>query len=237
MGCFDLRPLMECQVAKSDVECLTEVADDLRSLYSEFGLRHRRVSLVWVGWTPDVDGDGVVSTQPVIRQGMSPDEIIEAIAEVDLDEEVVGVGRPVLLAEIELLPTPLVGSLAGISKDMDAMGLTERGGLVVSQISMRYSEDFLMGVIDPFRSEDPNLPDALRPGIDFWWEIQENRPAGFISPGYLGCTDAIHTRRQPRRRFHVSGTPEREPDRFQWSVELTRADGERGRDGEIDVVG
>lgn len=230
------RPLPDHAVACSLVESLTSTADDLRQLYTDFGLRHRRVWLVWIGWTPDVDGDGMISNEPVVTVGMSPDERIEAIAEVDLEPEVVGVGRPVLLQELEILPTPLVGSLNAVAKDFDAVGLTERGGISVAQISNRFSEDLLMGLVDPFRVSDQ--PDSLIPGVDFFWEIQENRPAGFVSPGSLGCPDGTQERRSPRRRFHVSGTPERETDRFQWVVNLSRADGERGREGEIeDVVG
>ena len=34
----------------------------------------------------------------------------------------------------------------------------------------------------------------------------------------------------------MTQTPEREPGAFQWTVGLTRADGERSRDGFVDAI-
>jgi hypothetical protein len=169
------------------------------------------VFLVWIGWTADEDGDGVVQE----------DELL-------LDDEMVGVGRPVLLREIEILPTPDV-DLAGISETTDSTGLAERGGLSVSQISQTFTEDVLLGLLPEFR--DAEKPETLKPGITFFWELQENRPAGF----QLGCQDSADLRSR-RRRFHVSGVPARRARSFEWTVNLTRAHGERGREGEVEVV-
>lgn len=213
-------------------EQLIGAADSIRQIATEFGLRNKRVFLVWIGWTADVDGDGVVSSVPVVREGAPPEALIEAVAEADLDPDVVGVGRSIVLCEVELLPTPLVSSLNGVGKDQDSVGLTERGGVQVSQISARYSEDLLMGLVEPFR--DPEKPDNFRPAIEFFWEIREDRPAGFVAPGYSIDPAARQELLPVRRRFHVSSTPEREPSAFQWIVNLNRADGERTRSGEVE---
>ena len=222
MGCGSNNPF-----GATLVDSLTPLADDLRSLYAEFGLRPYRVVLVWVGW-----GTGPADQEPVIREGMPPDQVIEAISNVDLDPDVVGVGVPTLLCELELSPRPLVESPSGVRKDQDSVGLTERGGLTVTQISARYSEDLLMGLVDPLR--DPEKPDNFRPGIEFWWEIREERAAGFVAPGYMIDPAARQSLAPPRRRFHVSAVPKREPGNFQWVVSLNRADGERMRSGQLE---
>lgn len=197
-------------------ECLVETADCIRQLYTDFGLRPYRVKLVWIGWTADEDDDGMIQGD-----------------EVCLDDDMVGVGRSILLTEMEILPTPRVSELTGIAKDQDAVGLTERGGITVDQISSRFTEDILMGLLFEYRDE--SRPDTLKPGIEFFWEVQNHTPARFVTPGYEGC-DRLTDRRQPRRRFHVSSTPHLSADGFQWTVSLVRADGERDRDGLVEAV-
>ena len=91
-----------------------------------------------------------------------------------------------------------------------------------------------MGLITPFRDEES--PDALKPGISFFWELQQNRPGRYVSPGFAGC-ESPQEQRQPRRRFHVAATPHLDGPGFQWTVSLKRADGERGREGQVEVVG
>lgn len=233
----------------SFIDGLVPMVDELRGIADEFGVRPYRTFLVWIGWTPDVDGDGIRSMirAPSELDLGTPEEMLESFSEHDLDEEVVGVGRPVLLRELELLPRPLV-TFGGLMKSQDPVGLTERGGASVTRISMRYSEDLLMGLVAPFR--DPERPDCIRPGIDFFWEVQEDPSGGSGGSGAYGCgCFGGYVRRSsggfgtapeappPRRRFHVSGTPVRTPDAFQWTLGLTRADGERGRSGNLDEVG
>ncbi len=228
----NLRSLLDHEVPKTDAECLIGIVDESRQLLTDFGLRPYRVFLVWIGWTADEDGDGRISSEPLVRDADQTD--LTAFSEADLEDEVVGVGRPVVLREDEILPTPLVSSLTGIGKEQDALGLTERGSETVSQISARLSEDLLMGLVEPFL--DPDRPGTLKRGVEFFWEIQQNRAAGHVSPGSFGIEDP-QERRQPRRRFHVSGTPGLDQPGFQWEVTLARADGERGREGEVEVIG
>lgn len=218
------------------LDSLIGTVDDARSVLDDLGLRPYRVFLVWMGWTADENADGMVNTyRDAYDQDLgTPEEFIEALAESDLEDELVGVGRPVLLREVELLPRPLV-SLGGVGKMQDSMGLTERGGAGVTRISMKYSEDFLMGLVAPFR--DPEHPDSIRKGIDFFWEVRDERECGFVPPGHFADPTARQELPPPRRRFHVSGTPTRQPDAFQWSIGLTRADGERARGGSVDEVG
>lgn len=201
----NLRALRDHEVAQSDAECFVSLVDDLRQLKTEFGLRAYRVFLVWVEWSR-----------------VDPYE----------DDDEPGAGTPNLLEEIELLPVPDVSSLGGLGEDYDASGLTERGGVTVSEISASYSEDVLRGLHPNFI--DPEHPGTLRDGVEFWYEIQEMRPAGYRAPQGTagGCIPS--PQRPPRRRFHLSGVPNRDPGRYQWSMTLVRADGERTRDGELD---
>lgn len=212
-----IRPLRDHEIKTTLASCLVDVADCTRQLYTDFGLRPYRVFLVWIGWTADENDDGMLQDE-----------------ELCLEDNMVGVGRPVVLADVELVPTPLVGDLTAVAKTQDVTGLTERGGVGVSQISASMSEDVLMGLITPFR--DPDNPDTLLPGIEFFWEVQQDRPAGFALQNTQGC-DFPTELKQPRRRFHVSGTPSLDQGAFEWSVALVRADGERGRGGDVEAVG
>jgi hypothetical protein len=221
--------LADWEVSRTLAEDLVDVADCIRELYTDFGLRPYRVFLVWMGWTADEDDDGVVSGP---ERDLLPPELAARAMSLLPNLVEVGVGRPVLLFEKELLPTPSVEP-AGISHQLDVTGDTEMGSILVTQISPRCSEDELMGLADPFR--DPARPDTLRAGIDFFYEVRENRPAGFVSPGY----EAFEPRqelRPVRRRFRVNQAPSRDADAFQWSLGLDRADGERGRDGQTSAM-
>ena len=211
-----IRSLRPVEVGRTLAEDLVGVADDVRALYTEFGLRPYRVWLVWVAWRQDENADGVID---------------DGEDRIDVDER--GAGRPELLAEIELLPTPRVGPLSGVRQDLDAVGLTERGGLTLDQVSPSYAEDLLMGLLEEFR--DPARPNQLKAGISFFYEVQENRQAGHSNWGTAGG-EMPASRRPPRRKFVPAGTPTRSADGFQWSFDLVRADGERGREGEIGEV-
>lgn len=203
-------PLPPGKVGRTLADSLIGVADSIRQNYTDFGLRPYRVFLVWIQWKP---------------------EAVVIDDQLDLGE--VGAGKPTLMREIEILPTPRV-EYGGIGKDFDAVGTTERGAIGVSEISERYSEDQLTGLLAEFR--DPAYPDTLGQGIDFFWEIREERPAQGLGPPQPLC-DSTGPLPPARRRFHVSGVPVRQPDRFQWFVSLIRADGERSRTGSIDVTG
>ncbi len=102
---LNLRPLRDHEVAKTQVDCLIETVDDARQLLTDFGLRPYRVFLVWIGWTADENADGRIGSSEadaVIRTDDQTD--LTAFTEGDLEDEVEGVGRPVLRREIELLP-------------------------------------------------------------------------------------------------------------------------------------
>lgn len=213
-----IRPLTDFQAERTLAENLVPVADGIRQLATDFGLRPYRVFLVWIGYTADENADGLLD---VDEQGVSA------------DDATVGAGRPYVIAELELLPTPRVGPLGGVRQSLEVVGLTEVGGVMLDQISPSYTEDILMGLLPELL--DPQHPGQLRAGVQFFYEIQENRPAYHQNPMTAGAATRV-PRRGPRRKFVLGGTPYRQADAFQWSLDLERADGERGRDGEVAEV-
>lgn len=210
-------------------DSLVGLVDSARGMSADLGLRMHDVYLVWVGWTADVDGDGIVSARPIISGGMSADARNEAIAELDLANGTIGVGRPVVLAIHEIQPPPRVGSVSGVSEDVDSLGRTETGSIRVDRISASYSEDFLLGLVSPFR--DPAHPSSLLPGIEFGWEIVERRGAGFVSPGYEAQVGRRRDIAPVRRRYIPSSQPD--PSPLEWSVTLEHAEGMFDRAGQI----
>jgi len=174
-GFTDLEHL---DVRKTLTADLMPVADELRDLYTEFGLRLYIVRIVRTRWS----------------EGRR------------------GVGTELLLDERALLPTPRIRDLSLREVTTEA-GLEEIGAdLVVDQISPdRYTEDMLLG-----RDADDKVGQGPPPDVSFFYEIEFRRQDG--RPARL-------------RRFNISGAPFLAADRFMWSVRLTKALGERTRDG------
>lgn len=125
-----------------------------------------------------------------------------------------GVGDPVEVSRVEILPTPLVRDMSAVGQVLASTGLQEDGQLTVSQISTRFAEDDLMGRTPDL--QDPALPRTSRGGIQFFWEIVQDR--------------RIDPRGVPRRFAPVSA-PSLSRDSFQWTVTLTRQDFDSGRGG------
>ena len=189
------------------VEGLAQVADDLRQLAADFGGRPYQVFLVWVRFTRDVDADGIVD-------GLE-EELFEGRDR----------GRPVLFREIELLPRPLVDGLDGLQRVGSSTGVEEQGSVTVEEISLRYHEDLLIGLMEGTRGERPG---SLRDDLAFFWEIRNQRPKGYDLPGYVA--EGPTTDEQPvRRRFSVEKVPTLRAFGFGWTVGLSRALGDRTR--------
>lgn len=131
-----------------------------------------------------------------------------------------GAGMPSITSRVELLPVPRVRDYESVRRGIRATGVTEEGDVYVDRISTKYSEDDLLGKTPDLR--DPTLPRTSRQDVEFWWEIQENRPS---SPP------------PPIRRFSPpTAVPFLQRDAFQWKVVLTKQAGDRGRRGSPDPV-
>ena len=120
-----------------------------------------------------------------------------------------GRGVEEVVLESAVLPTPKVASLDALDSTLISIGNTEYGSLEVSQISGRYTEDYILGR-NAFGDQTP--ADA-----QFYYEIE--------FPDENGRFPGI------KRRFTVSGTPSYNPGGFQWTVQLTRAAQDRSRNG------
>jgi hypothetical protein len=118
-----------------------------------------------------------------------------------------GVGQPREIYRQEILPTPKVADMSGVPFNLAAVGLTEMGGIHVSKISQRYSEDDLIGRTPDMR--DPRHPRTNRANVEFFWEVREARL----------------TEPPPKpRRFVPSGVPMLYRAGMEWRLSLTKSE-------------
>ena len=121
-----------------------------------------------------------------------------------------GDGVESITSIIELLPVPRVLGLDGLTNQMMPVGTNEQGDLQVDNISGRYTEEQLSGLND-----DGSPPDDTE---QFWWEIEFTRDDG---------------RPSDKRRFAMSSPPTYNPTGLEWTVALTRLQGDRDRSGDL----
>lgn len=120
-----------------------------------------------------------------------------------------GVGQEAVVQTFEILPTPLVADLNRLSLDLTAIGLNEVGSVRVSELSPRFNEDLLVG-----RDVVVRAGDAIPDDMNFYWEIYYPNAS---APG-------------PRRRFFPKSAPNKNPTKFEWTIDLVKSDEDRTRD-------
>lgn len=120
----------------------------------------------------------------------------------------VGRGECVVVSEREFLPTPRFDDMSGVSSTLRSGGLAERGTTKLREISPRYTEDEVRGLLC--------CSLTLAPGVEGWIEVAMDSRDGSTQ----------------RRRFVVSGVPFRNAGRFEWTANLLRQDQDRSRSGE-----
>lgn len=120
-----------------------------------------------------------------------------------------GIGVEEVVRRDVLLPTPLIGDLTALSAALQPIGVEEVGSITVTEISPRFTEDYLCGRAD----DGTPIPDEE----SFYWEVTFNRPDG---PG-------------PRRRFALRSAPTLQATDAQWVVSLVRASEDRTRAGAV----
>ncbi len=127
-----------------------------------------------------------------------------------------GVGKQIITSRREILPIPRVRDLNAVRRNLASSGLYEEGDLIVDQISGKYTEDDLT-----CRTPDnvaPAIPRTSLKTVEFWYEVQENRPS---------------TPPPPIRRFSPpAATPMLSRSGLSWTIVLTRQAEDRGRRGE-----
>jgi hypothetical protein len=151
------------------------LADELRDMLTEFGLRPYKVRIIRIQWS---GGER-------------------------------GIGQPSVVSELHLLPTPKVTDLSGLSEIVHSIGLHEVGGILLTEISGRFTEEALKG----YDADETPIP----PDQEFFYEIEFPRPDGQPSV---------------RRRFFPSSPPEYKAGKLQWTVRLERAHEDRLRNGD-----
>lgn len=125
-----------------------------------------------------------------------------------------GVGQETVALVRTVLPTPKLAGLGGVQIELKELGSSEQGSIELSQISLSYSEDMLLGRAGVVPEGQPIPFD-----VSFFWEL--------ALP--LGGGHSI------RRRFTPSSPPERRGGSLDWLVRLIEAEGARLRDGRLDV--
>lgn len=117
-----------------------------------------------------------------------------------------GDGPTEIVGQWPILPTPKIGDLTAISQVLDADQLREQGQVLLSEISLSYSEDMLLG-----RGEDGS---PIPPGDAVFYEIRY-----FDAQG----------RSTTRMRFVAASRPSANTERGEWTILLVRAPWDRER--------
>lgn len=123
-----------------------------------------------------------------------------------------GKGEEIITGELKILPTPLVMDLSALTEIIQPVGLDEVGGIRLTQVSGRYSEDQLRGL-----DFDGTPPD---PDEQTFYEID------FLNPA-PGCSGSA------KRRFYIRSAPMYYSFRFQWELSLEKSHEDRARNGEL----
>jgi hypothetical protein len=124
-----------------------------------------------------------------------------------------GVGQEYVVATQPILPTPKMSGLGGVGIELKELGSNEQGSVNLSEISLRYTEDLLMGRGGPV-PEGQLIPFD----VSFYWEIALPLAGG----------------QKLRRRFTPSGVAERKAGSFEWTIQLVETEGARRRDGSVE---
>lgn len=120
-----------------------------------------------------------------------------------------GVGMPQVESETVIEPTPKITDFTSLQQVLQPIGLDEGGGVMVSEISGRYSEEELKG-LKPGELEIP-------PNVEFYWEIEFPRTDG----------GAVM-----KRRFFPRSAPAYESGALQWSLRLDKTSEDRALNGD-----
>lgn len=141
-----------------------------------------------------------------------------------------GEGREEILAELELLPTPEVRDLTGVTYNPFSAGTLPVGAVRVDRISSQYSEALLKGKVMPVSAETGS--DIGEP-FDFFYEIVDDDRDEQRAPSCKPRIDIapVGGSAQRRKRFRVLGGPSRREGQFDWTIYLERASEDRLADG------
>ena len=120
-----------------------------------------------------------------------------------------GFGAEEVIRVEPILPVPLVRDLNSLRSALQNIGVIEDGSVRISEISPRFTEDFLNGL-------GPN-GEPIPQDVNFFWEVNYERP----------------NNSGVRRRFTPISAPYYDPTNFEWRVDLQKAAENRARNGDV----
>ena len=120
-----------------------------------------------------------------------------------------GYGQPYVKATRDILPTPKITDLSGLTEVANPVGLDEIGNVLVTQISGSFTDEF-------FRFVTPDNTE-LNPNEEVFYEIEFPQPSG--KPG-------------EKRRFALRGAPMYFASKFYWQLRLERTRSDRPNNGD-----
>lgn len=120
-----------------------------------------------------------------------------------------GVGLPQVESAVVIEPTPKITDFTALQEIVQPIGLDEIGGILLSEVSGRYTEEELKG-LKPGETEIP-------PHIEFFYEIEFPR---------------IDNAPVVKRRFFIRSAPAYESGRLQWSLRLEKSTEDRALNGD-----
>lgn len=167
----DLSPSEYEQTLAAD---FIDLADELRDIKTEFGLRPYKLHRIRVQWSGGVRGKG----------------------------------QAVVMDELHILPTPKISDISQLSAIVTQIGLQEVGGLFVSEISGRFTEEDLRG-------GDEGTP--IPKDQEVYYEVEFPKRSGTPM----------------KRRFLLSGSPSFNAGRLQWTMKLDKAAQNRSYNGDV----
>lgn len=125
-----------------------------------------------------------------------------------------GEGLEEVVCRIPIVPTPVVADLTSIALSPFGAGVLPVGSVRVTEVSVTYSLETLMGRVVPNRRED-QVPHPY----DFFYEVVED--------GRHQACDGPPA----RPRFRLLSSPFLDAPKQQWVLVLERQSGDMGKDG------
>jgi hypothetical protein len=129
----------------------------------------------------------------------------------------IGLGQPKEISRREILPTPRVRDISSTSEVYTNMGRVEEGGVVIDEVSARFSEDDLMGKTSDLL--DPAAPRSGQKNAEFFYEVVESRA---IAPNPIP------------RRYTPSAVPTLNRGNCSWRIVLSKVMANRSRQQTFD---
>lgn len=142
-----------------------------------------------------------------------------------------GDGLEQVIYEQELLPTPKVTGLDGITWNVVSAGKLPDGSIRLDEVSLSYKREFLTGRVIPVpNGASPETVRVQDRTSEFFYEVRDDGRDE-------GPCDANNGGGHRRMRFRLLGEPMRKESMVCWSFSLQRMSEDRSMTGEADSWG